>query len=105
MMFSLWLQNLAAYTFQLTLLIASGLLVAKLLGLRNPAAKLAFFQLLLLITLGLPFLQSWNPVIVRSSNVVLTTHSGATESHAVQRCRQRNHSRSAPWLCGSSQPA
>ena len=83
MMFSLWLQNLAAYTLQLTLVIGCGVLVATLLRLRNPVARLALFQRLLLMTLDLPFLQSWNHVIVKSSNVAMATHSGAIESRTL----------------------
>jgi beta-lactamase regulating signal transducer with metallopeptidase domain len=82
-MFSLWLQNLAAYTLQLTLVIGCGVLVATLLRLRNPVARLALFQRLLLMTLDLPFLQSWNHVIVKSSNVAMATHSGAIESRTL----------------------
>ncbi|HEX4170063.1 MAG TPA: M56 family metallopeptidase [Bryobacteraceae bacterium] len=59
-MSSLSPQNLLAYSLQITLLISAGGGLLWLLRLRNPAVRLACFQLILVTCLVLPFLQIWN---------------------------------------------
>jgi len=46
---SLWFHNLAAHSLQVTLVVAAAMLVTWLMRLRAPAAKLGYFQLVLLV--------------------------------------------------------
>ncbi len=57
----LWFHNLTAHSLQVALVVAAGMLLAWLMRLRVPAAKLGYFQAVLLVCLALPFLQSWKP--------------------------------------------
>ena len=58
---SLWFHNLAAHSLQVALVVAAAMLLAWLMRLRTPAARLGYFQIVLLVCLALPFLQSWKP--------------------------------------------
>jgi TonB family protein len=64
MAFPVWLNNLIAYSFQIAILAVAGTLLAYLFRLRVPRVALVYWQLLLLVCLLGPFLQSWqHPVI------------------------------------------
>jgi len=53
------LANLGAYVLQVGLLMAVGLLLPRLLGVRQPLVRLRYWQGLLAVTLLLPLLQPW----------------------------------------------
>src|SRR5579863_1760407 len=59
MMTSIWFHNVIAYGLQATLVVGGGALLAYLLRMRTPAAKLAYLQSLLLICLLLPLVEPW----------------------------------------------
>ncbi len=67
---SMWWSNLVAYSAQILALVAVGALLPALFGLRVPAARLAWWQLLLAACLAVPALQSWERSVV---TVTLTT--------------------------------
>ena len=56
----LWFQNLFAYSVQVALLTASGLLIPRLVRLRAPRVLYAYAQALLAVCLLLPLLQPWH---------------------------------------------
>ena len=58
----LWFQNLFAYSLQVTLLAAAGLLMPRLLRLRTPRVLYAYRQALLAACLLLPLLQPWQHI-------------------------------------------
>lgn len=59
----LWLQNLAAYSLQVALIVAAGSLVPFSLRLRVPKARLIYWQALLAGCLLLPLIQPWKPEV------------------------------------------
>lgn len=63
---TVWLSNLAAYSIQLAVVVATAAAVTSLLGLRQPRAAVAFWQALLVAALLLPLLQPWT---VRASRL------------------------------------
>jgi TonB family protein len=64
MAFPVWLNNLIAYSLQIAILAAAGTLLAYLFRLRVPRVTLIYWQLLLLVCLAVPFLQSWQRPII-----------------------------------------
>ncbi len=58
----LWLQNLAAFCLQVTLVAAAAAMLAWVMRLGLPKARLAYWQLVLLICLVLPAAQPWRPI-------------------------------------------
>lgn len=59
---ALWLDNLAAYSVQIAVLIAAASLPASLLRLRNPPVTYRGWQILLALCLLAPFVQPWEEV-------------------------------------------
>jgi TonB family protein len=57
---TLWLSNIAAYSVQFAVLVATAALMTTLLGLRQPRAALMFWQSLLVVALLLPLIQPWS---------------------------------------------
>jgi TonB family protein len=57
---SIWLNDLAAYWFQVVVLVGTAALLARVLPLGSPAARLAYWRALLVICLLLPVLQPWH---------------------------------------------
>lgn len=55
----LWFQNLLAYSLQIALLAAAGILLPRLVRLRTPRVLYAYGQMLLVAFLLLPLLQPW----------------------------------------------
>ena len=55
----MWLENLAAYSLQVFVLILAGTMLLHLFRLKAPAVLLAFWQALLVLCLLLPVLQPW----------------------------------------------
>ena len=55
----MWLENLAAYSLQVAVLICAGTMLIQLFRLKAPAVVLAFWQTLLALCLLLPVLQPW----------------------------------------------
>jgi len=63
----IWLNNLIAYSVQIAILAAAGTLLAHLFRLRMPRAALIYWQVLLLASIFLPFMQRWkHPVFSRA---------------------------------------
>ena len=54
--------NLIAHGMQAAVIVLCSVLLAWLLRLRSAAARLGYFQLVLLICLALPFVQPWRPL-------------------------------------------
>ncbi len=64
MAFPVWLNNLIAYSLQIAILAAAGTLLAYLFRLRVPRVMLIYWQLLLLVCLFVPCMQTWkHPVL------------------------------------------
>jgi TonB family protein len=77
-----WLNNLIAYSLQIAVLAGSGTLLAYLFRVRAPRIMHGYWQLLLLVCLLLPCLQTWqHPIVSRSVRV---TETVAAQSVAVQ---------------------
>ena len=55
----LWLVNLAAYSAQMAVIVATGAALPRLLRLRRPDALLVYRQILLAACLVLPWAQPW----------------------------------------------
>lgn len=70
---TLWLQNLAAYSFQIAFLVAAGMALPAVFRLRMPRVNLAYWQLLLAICLLLPLVQPWKPLFPSGGTVLLET--------------------------------
>jgi TonB family protein len=74
-----WLDNLLAYSLQLTALVGSGAAMAWAVRLRSPGASLRFWQSVALAALALPAVQSWSE---RSRPLLPSPITFATESLA-----------------------
>jgi hypothetical protein len=59
---NLWFHNLAAHSLQVALVVATAMLLAWLMRLRTPAARLAYFQLVLLLWDSLFFSHGSRPL-------------------------------------------
>jgi bla regulator protein blaR1 len=59
----LWLRNLTAFGFQSGVLVAGGYLLAKAFRLDEPRAALAYWRVILVVCLLLPFCQPWHAVL------------------------------------------
>ena len=64
----LWLQNLAAYSAQIVVIVAAGAVLPYLFRVRRPDAMLVYRQLLLVACLLLPALQPWKQPVVETSS-------------------------------------
>ena len=84
---SLLLRNLAIYSLQIALLIATAAMVPALVRLRNARAKLAYWHILLAACLLLPFIQPWQRDAptgdVQISSLILATQPAASHSRAI----------------------
>jgi TonB family protein len=76
---TVWLSNLAAYSIQLAVLVATAAAVTSLLHLRQPRAAVAFWQALLVAAVLLPLLQSWTGT---TSDFIISTLSFRTSTTA-----------------------
>jgi len=61
MTLQMWLQNLAAYSLQVAILVAAGTALVRIFRVRAPKVLLAFWQALLIVCLLLPLFQPWRP--------------------------------------------
>jgi len=64
----LWLQNLAAYSAQIAVIVVAGSMLPYLFRVRRPDAMLIYRQMLLVACLLLPFLQPWKQPVIESSS-------------------------------------
>lgn len=62
MTLQMWLQNLAAYSLQVVILIAAGTALVYIFRVRAPNVLLAFWQALVIVCLLLPLFQPWRSV-------------------------------------------
>jgi TonB family protein len=76
---TVWLSNLAAYSIQLAVLVATAVAVTSLLRLRQPRTAVAFWQGLLVVVVLLPLLQSWTGT---TSEFIISTLSFTTSTTA-----------------------
>jgi TonB family protein len=76
---TVWLSDLAAYSIQLAVLVATAAVVTSLLRLRQPRAAVAFWQVLLAAALLLPLLQPWTGT---TSDFISSTLSFRTSTTA-----------------------
>jgi TonB family protein len=67
---SLGLDDLAAYSYQIAVLVAAGTLLQYIFRLRMPAILLRYWQVLLIACLLLPALQPWRIIVVGSARIV-----------------------------------
>jgi TonB family protein len=73
----MWLRNLAAFGLQSGVLVIGGYLLAKAFRLDEPRAALAYWRLLLVASLLLPFCQPWHTVTSPALVATMTTSSPA----------------------------
>lgn len=59
---ALWLENLGLYSLQVALILAAGALGLQVLRIQAPVWRLQCWQVLLIVCLALPVLQTWKPV-------------------------------------------
>jgi len=76
----MWLRNLAAFGLQSGVLVIGGYLLAKAFRLDEPRAALAYWRLLLVACLLLPFCQPWHTVTTPDLVASVTTSSPADAS-------------------------
>lgn len=72
-MIAVLFHNLVAHGLQVALIVTGSALLAYLLRLRTAAARLGYFQLVLVICLALPFVQPWRPLALHE---VISVTSG-----------------------------
>ena len=77
----LWLRNLGAFGLQSGVLVAGGCVLAKVFGLDNPRAALAYWRALLAACLLLPFCQPWHEVMITPA-VVAALPAAVTDAVA-----------------------
>ncbi len=84
---TVWLSDLAAYSIQLAVLVATAAAVTSLLRLRQPRAAVAFWQALLVAALLLPLLQPWtgttSDFMISARSFRTSTTAALTESGGV----------------------
>jgi len=68
----LWLRDLVAYSIQAAALVGVGVVMARLLRLRVPRVRMAYWQGLVALCLFLPLLQPWRPEVLETSGTVLS---------------------------------
>ncbi len=78
---TVWLSNLAAYSIQLAVLVATAAAVTSLLHLRRPRAAVAFWQAVLVAAWLLPLLQPWTGP---TSDLIISTLSFRTAARATR---------------------
>lgn len=76
----LWLENLAAYSVQIALLVTAAAVLASALRLRNPNALYRGWQLLLVVSLAVPLLQPWREAALARSGGAPDDVSSAVET-------------------------
>jgi TonB family protein len=85
MISDLWLRNLAACGLQAGVLVLAGSLLARLFRIEQPRAALAYWRVLLLASLLLPFAQPWRVIPPEGLAVVArptpVTNAGTSLSH------------------------
>jgi TonB family protein len=84
---ALWLRDLVSLTLQLALIVAAGVILARVFGLRAPAVMLRYWQVLLVACLLLPLGQPWKqslPPLVETSAAVETADSEVTSKALVE---------------------
>ena len=69
MTIDMWLHNLGAFAMQSGLLVGGGYLLAKVLRIEAPRAALAYWRLLLVACLLLPFCQPWQTVTTETTSI------------------------------------
>jgi beta-lactamase regulating signal transducer with metallopeptidase domain len=74
----LWFSNLAFWSAQVALLVAAAALLPRLLQIRQPRVLLAYWRVLLAISLALPFLQPWHQLPAIRVMTIAADSSGAT---------------------------
>ncbi len=68
----LWLRDLVAYSIQAAAIVGVGVVMARVLRLRMPRVRHAYWQALLAVCVFLPFLQPWRPEMLESSGATLS---------------------------------
>lgn len=68
----LWLRDLVAYSIQAAAMVGVGVVMARVLRLRMPRVRHAYWQALLAVCVFLPFLQPWRPEMLESSGATLS---------------------------------
>jgi TonB family protein len=68
----LWLRDLVAYSIQAAAMVGVGVVMARVLRLRMPRVRHAYWQALLAVCVFLPFLQPWRPEMLEPSGAVLS---------------------------------
>ena len=86
----LWLRNLTAFGFQSGVLVAGGYLLAKALRIDEPRAALAYWRVILVVCLLLPFCQPWHAVMSQAVVIGETSTSipqaGARTGSVAEMC-------------------
>jgi TonB family protein len=83
---SLWLENLTAYSLQVALVAATGLLLPRMSRLRRPRVLYSYWQALLAVCLVLPAVQPWRHFEVEGSSSTgsrIVFHSDVTVTRLV----------------------
>jgi TonB family protein len=83
MMSSIWFHNLAALSLQVALVVFGGALMAWFGRLRAPGARLGYFQLLLIICLGLPLLQPWKQQPAAGPSIQTFARTSTLSAHRI----------------------
>jgi TonB family protein len=76
------LTNIVAYVAQIGLLVGLGAALPVVLGVKSPAARLRFWQLLLVACLAMPWLRTWRSEVVAIGDVAVLITSTATSAVA-----------------------
>jgi TonB family protein len=94
------LTNIITYAVQIGLLVGIGAALPALLRLKSPAARLLYWQLLLVACLALPWLRTWRSEVVAVSNapVVLTQLAALSVASAPVRVAIPSSGELALWL-------
>jgi len=78
---SIWLKDLAAYWLQIVVLVGTAALLARVLPLGSPAARLVYWRALLAACLVLPFLQPWRTPVESPASVARAVLAPAPAPH------------------------
>ncbi|MGA8183697.1 MAG: M56 family metallopeptidase, partial [Terriglobia bacterium] len=68
----LWLRDLVAYSIQAAAMVGVGVVMARVLRLRMPRVRHAYWQALLALCVFLPLLQPWRPEVLETSGATLS---------------------------------
>jgi TonB family protein len=91
----MWLRNLTAFGFQSGVLVAGGYLLAKAFHIDEPRAALAYWRMVLIACLLLPFCQPWHSVT--SQSVVTTLISGPAPEAAAATVAHTESAAAPAW--------